>query len=67
MRNMWIGQFPQLGIEAFAKREIATLSDGERQKALIARALAQNTPLLILDEPTAHLDYPQQNPDYFNF
>ena len=37
-------------------RTIASLSDGERQKALIARALAQNTPYLLLDEPTAHLD-----------
>lgn len=32
------------------------LSDGELQKALIARAIAQNTPLIILDEPTTHLD-----------
>ena len=35
---------------------IATLSDGERQKAMIARALAQETPIIILDEPTAFLD-----------
>ena len=35
---------------------VATLSDGERQKAMIARALAQETPIIILDEPTAFLD-----------
>ena len=35
---------------------MASLSDGERQKAMIARALAQQTPIIILDEPTAFLD-----------
>lgn len=35
---------------------IASLSDGERQKAMIARALAQDTPLIVLDEPTSFLD-----------
>lgn len=35
---------------------MASLSDGERQKAMIARALAQDTPIIILDEPTAFLD-----------
>lgn len=35
---------------------LASLSDGERQKAMIARALAQDTPVIILDEPTAFLD-----------
>ncbi|MEM1136017.1 MAG: ABC transporter ATP-binding protein [Bacteroidota bacterium] len=38
------------------ERKIWQLSDGERQKAMIARALAQDTPLIMLDEPTAHLD-----------
>lgn len=36
------------------------LSDGERQRAMIAKALAQNTSLIILDEPTAHLDLPNR-------
>jgi iron complex transport system ATP-binding protein len=42
---------------AFAHRDISELSDGERQKVMIARALAQQTPVMILDEPTAFLDY----------
>ncbi len=37
---------------------LSTLSDGERQKATIAKALAQNTPFILLDEPTAFLDLP---------
>ncbi len=44
------------GIAAKAGDYIASLSDGERQKAMIARALAQETPLIVLDEPTAFLD-----------
>ena len=45
------------GIEALADRTTRTLSDGERQKVMIARALAQQTPMMVLDEPTAFLDY----------
>ncbi len=44
------------GIAALADREVATLSDGEAQKAHIARGVAQEAPLLVLDEPTAYLD-----------
>ena len=44
------------GIIGKANEYIASLSDGERQKAMIARALAQQTPIIILDEPTAFLD-----------
>jgi iron complex transport system ATP-binding protein len=47
-----------VGLESFASRLFAELSDGERQKALIARAIAQDCPLLVLDEPTAFLDAP---------
>lgn len=42
---------------AFADRDLSTLSDGERQKVMIARAIAQQTPVMLLDEPTAFLDY----------
>lgn len=44
------------GVESFADRLFNSLSDGEAQKALIARALAQDAPIMLLDEPTAHLD-----------
>lgn len=48
------------GIRKFAHRHISDLSDGERQKVMIARALAQDTPVVLLDEPTAHLDLPNR-------
>lgn len=47
-------------IEELAHRMIHTLSDGERQKVMIAKALAQETPIIFLDEPTAFLDYPSK-------
>ncbi len=45
-----------VGIEHKAESYVAELSDGERQKAMIAKALVQESPLIILDEPTAFLD-----------
>lgn len=47
-----------VGMSSYAKRSCDTLSDGENQKIMIARALAQTTPVIILDEPTAFLDIP---------
>ena len=49
-----------VGIEALSLRMVHTLSDGERQKVMIAKALAQQTPVIFLDEPTAFLDYPSK-------
>ena len=43
-------------IEAIAHKKHFGISDGQLQKVLIARALAQDTPLIVLDEPTTHLD-----------
>ena len=48
------------GIENLKKRRVTTLSDGERQKVLIAKTLAQQTPVIFLNEPTAFLDYPSK-------
>ena len=46
-----------VGIETLANRPFETLSDGEQQKVMIAKALAQQTPMIFLDEPTAFLDF----------
>lgn len=52
--------FSLVGIEALKYRKMQTLSDGERQKVMIAKTLAQQTPIIFLDEPTAFLDYPSK-------
>ena len=48
------------GIEHLAERYVDTLSDGECQRVMIARALAQDTPAILLDEPTSFLDLPNR-------
>lgn len=48
------------GVESFAERRVESLSDGEAQRVMIARALAQDTPVILLDEPTAFLDLPNR-------
>lgn len=49
-----------VGMSAFAEASMESLSDGERQRVMIARALAQDTPIILLDEPTAFLDLPNK-------
>lgn len=49
-----------VGLEDFAARKMDSMSDGECQMASIARAIAQDTPVMFLDEPTAFLDYPNR-------
>lgn len=68
----WLGKLTSLDQDAiqraltvtdtlgFAHRRLHQLSDGERQKVMLARALAQDTDLILLDEPTAHLDLPSR-------
>ena len=70
-RQPWLGRFSspaaadrervddairRAGCEEYADRCVLELSGGERQRVMLARALAQDTPLLFLDEPTASLD-----------
>jgi iron complex transport system ATP-binding protein len=54
------GAVEAMGIEHLAYRPMCELSDGERQKAMIARALAQQPLVMILDEATAYLDLPRR-------
>lgn len=48
----------KLGIEALRERRVSTLSGGERQKVFFAMLLVQDTPLVLLDEPTTYMDLP---------
>lgn len=50
----------ELDLEDFSDRKVDQLSDGERHRAMIARAFAQDTPLMVLDEPTAFFDIPNK-------
>lgn len=50
----------QVKIKALAARKMDAISDGERQKVMIAKVLAQQTPIVFLDEPTAFLDFPSK-------
>ncbi|MBK1878677.1 ABC transporter ATP-binding protein [Pelagicoccus mobilis] len=57
-RISWV--LEAVGAGHLAHRQISELSDGERQKIMIARALAQETQIMLLDEPTAFLDLPRR-------
>lgn len=54
----------EVGLTSLAEREVETLSGGEWQRAMIARAIAQETPILLLDEPIASLDLRYQEEIY---
>lgn len=68
----WIGRLSEVdraavdealaavGMSEYATRTMDTMSDGECQRIMIARALAQSTPILLLDEPTSFLDMPNR-------
>lgn len=56
-KEMVVRAMQLAGIENLSHRYVDTLSDGERQRAMIAKALAQDTPLICLDEPTSFLDF----------
>lgn len=49
-----------VGMSAFSDRTMDRMSDGECQRVMIARALAQQTPIILLDEPTSFLDLPNR-------
>lgn len=59
-REAALSAIKTMGIEPLTHRNFANLSDGERQKVMIARALAQGTDYVLLDEPSAFLDYPSK-------
>lgn len=54
------GSLDRVSALPFAERRVGELSGGEQQRILLARALCQSTPILLLDEPTAHLDLQYQ-------
>lgn len=49
-----------VGANHLINRDFVSLSDGEKQKVMIAKALVQDTPIIYMDEPTAFLDYPSK-------
>ena len=57
-REIVAAAIEQVGMTSFVGRTTTTLSDGELQRVMIARAIAQQTPIILLDEPTAFLDIP---------
>jgi iron complex transport system ATP-binding protein len=59
-RDIIEASIENVGLASFRNRKLNEMSDGERQRAMIARALAQDTRFIVLDEPTAYLDLPNK-------
>lgn len=59
-REIVMDAIRSVGMESYALRTMDTMSDGECQRIMIARALAQDTPAILLDEPTSFLDMPNR-------
>lgn len=59
-KNHVIQYFEKCKIAHLINKNFAQLSDGEKQKVMLARCLAQETPIILLDEPMAFLDYPSR-------
>lgn len=59
-RETVLASLRAVGMESYADRAMDTMSDGECQRVMIARALAQDTPVILLDEPTSFLDLPNR-------
>lgn len=59
-RDIVMRSLASVGMEAYSHRTMDTMSDGECQRIMIARALAQATPIILLDEPTSFLDLPNR-------
>lgn len=59
-RRRALAALAEVGMTEFARRDITTLSGGERQRVAVAALLAQDVPLMLLDEPVAHLDLHHQ-------
>lgn len=59
-REIVMKSLEAVGMTAYADRTMNTMSDGECQRIMIARALAQDTPVMLLDEPTSFLDLPNR-------
>jgi iron complex transport system ATP-binding protein len=59
-REVVMRSLDSVGMSSYAQRTMDTMSDGECQRIMIARALAQSTPVILLDEPTSFLDMPNR-------